>query len=184
MMSAAPHGTARSVATLALMVCALLPSAAPARRPAPSTGLRALAFAKMPPDFTYDVGAGAHRLDELVGKPVVLNFWASWCEPCRAELGAFAALQDTYGEAVPLLTVSYENPGVARAFLQRYRVAFPVVEDPQHAIFDAYSVTALPVTVVLGRDGTVSHVSVGEIDWAELHGAVDAALAGSRGTGT
>lgn len=170
------HGTVRSLATIALLGLVLAPALSFARSHDPSTGLRALRFAKSPPDFSYDVGAGTHRLDELVGKPVVLNFWATWCEPCLAELDAFATLGEKYGDAISVLTISYEDPGVARAFLAGRHVALPVVEDPGHVIFDRWSVTALPVTVVLGRDGTVSHVSVGELAWPELSAAVSAAL--------
>ncbi|MBD5655177.1 MAG: TlpA family protein disulfide reductase [Candidatus Eremiobacteraeota bacterium] len=177
MISATAPSVPRALAVLVLALCVVTPAPSPARRHEPSTGLTALRFAQPPPDFTYDVGSGARRLDELTGKPVVLNFWASWCEPCRAELDAFVSLRSTYGDAVSLITLSYEDPGVARAFLESRHVALPVVEDPRHAIFDRYSITALPVTVVLARDGTVTHVSVGELDWLELRGAVDAALA-------
>ena len=166
--------TRRSVA-LTLAALTVLGAPATARRREPSTGLRALSFSKPPPDFTYDAGAGPHRLDELVGKPVVLNFWASWCEPCRAELDAFATLRATYGDAVPLLTVSYEEAGVARAFLTAQHADLPLIEDPTRAIFDLYSVSSLPVTIVLGRDGTVRYVSVGEVGWNELQAAVEAA---------
>ncbi len=157
-------------------LCALSSGADARRHGPPSTGLPSIAFAKAPPDFTFDLGAGPRRLEDYLGMPVVLNFWATWCEPCQAELDAFDTLRATYGGSVQLLTFSYEQPGVARAFLQARHLDLPVIEDPERTIFEKYSVTALPVTIVLGRDGTVTHVSIGELEWTELHAAVEAAL--------
>jgi peroxiredoxin len=168
-----------SVARIAALVASVtfvvasLPQAGLARRhPAADTGLRAVRYAKAPPDFAFADGTSRATLHAFVGRPVVLNFWASWCEPCRAELPAFVRLRTTYGDAVPLLTVSAEAPGVARAFLAEHGLDLPVVEDPEHAVFDAYTVVPIPVTIVIAPDGTVAHVSVGELDWDELHAAV------------
>ena len=83
----------------------------------------------------------------------MINFWATWCKPCTDELAAFADLRRTYGDAVALITISAEDPGVARAFLQARDLAWPVVEDPDRKIFDAYSVGPIPVTIVLDRAG-------------------------------
>ncbi len=141
----------------------------------PSTGLRSIAFAQAPPDFSFDLGAGTQDLRALRGKPVVLNFWATWCGPCRDELDAFERLHATYGDAVKIVTISGEAPGVARTFLRRLNIDLPVVEDSQRKIFTAYSVSPIPVTLVLGPDGIVSYVSIGEVGWDELHAAVEAA---------
>ncbi len=149
---------------------------------APATGLRTVAYAKAAPDFAFDAGHGPQRLAALLGKPVVLNFWDSWCEPCRAELPAFARLRATYGDAVRLLTISDEPPGLARAFLAGRGLDFPVAEDPERKIFSAYSVTPIPVTLVLRADGTVTYVSVGETSWDELQDAVATALLGQPAT--
>jgi peroxiredoxin len=142
----------------------------------PPTGLRGISYAKAPPDFQFDDGRGPRRLGALLGRPVVRNFWDTWCGPCRDELSAFTQLETTFGEAVALITVSDEAPGVARAFLAGHAVQLPVVEDPGRKIFSAYGVQKVPVTLVLGRDGTVGHVSVGELDWKELRDAVERAL--------
>ncbi len=168
----------RSAATalLLLAVTAAWPSAVGAHRNrGPATGLRTVAFAQAPPDFSFDAGAGPTRLAALVGRPVVINFWATWCKPCTDELGAFADLRRTYGDAVTLVSISAEEPGVARSFLETHDLSWPVVEDPARKIFDAYSIGPIPVTIVLDRAGRVGHVSVGELDWTELESAVDAA---------
>lgn len=154
-----------------------LPQRADARNHVPSTGLRTVAFAKAPPDFTFDVGAGPERLSALVGKPVVLSFWATWCHPCLEELDAFAKLRQLYGESTILITLSPEAPGIARSYLDQHGISVPLVEDPDHKILDAYSVERIPVTIVIRPDGTVADVTIGELSWAELQGQVNEVLA-------
>lgn len=143
------------------------------RDAAPSTGLRTVSFEKAPPDFTYNVGAGDTRLTAQLGKPIVVNFWATWCHPCLDELEVFGRLEREYGNRVTLVTLSAEAPGVAREYLLEHGPAMPVAEDPTRRVFDAYSIGPIPVTLVLRANGTVSHVSVGELDWIELSHAVD-----------
>ena len=172
-----PGGGARRAALAGALVLLALPVASQARHAhGPSTGLRSIAFAKPPPDFAFDDGRGPMHLAALVGRPVVLTFWATWCEPCRAELPAFARLRETYGDTVSLLTVSDEPAGRARAFLQAQHFDFPVVEDPERKIFDAYSITPIPVTLVIAPSGSVSYVSVGETSYEELQAAIAASL--------
>jgi len=157
------------------LVLGAMPGMADARH-TPQTGLRTIAFAKVPPDFTFDTGAGPERLSSHFGKPVVLNFWATWCRPCLDELTIFTEMQQLYGSDATLITLSKEAPGTARGLLETLHLALPLAEDPTGEIFRAYSVQEVPVTIVLGRSGAVSYVSVGALDWDELHAAVDAAL--------
>jgi thiol-disulfide isomerase/thioredoxin len=174
------HRVSATVATVALAAClALVPNDGVARShhdTGPSTGLQAIAFGKVPPDFTYDVGNGPTKLSTQFGKPIVINFWATWCGPCLDEMPVFTRLQEDYGEKATLITLSAEETGVARTWVTYHKVRLPIVEDLKKAVFDAYSIGAIPVTIVLRPNGTVSHVSVGELDWTELQAAVDAAL--------
>lgn len=174
--SVVPSRSARRAIVVACALATLLRPAtiANARARGPTTGLPAIAYAKPPPDFTFDGTRGPTRLRLLAGRPVVVNFWATWCEPCREELGAFAALGPRYGRAVDLIMISDEAPGVAAAFLRGHGIdGATVVDDPARKIFDLYTVTPIPTTLVVEPGGTVSYVSVGEISWTELRTAID-----------
>ena len=164
--------------SLALLSGFLLVGVGEARRhtKVPDTGLARVHYNVAPPDFTFDVDSRVQKLSELSGKPVVLNFWATWCHVCVDEMSAFTELQKTYGDRVALLSISNEPIGVARRFLMSRGVHLPVIEDSDHRIFDAYSVSPVPVTIVLSQKGTVSYVSVGSLDWPELQNAVERAF--------
>lgn len=163
-----------------MLVASVLAAVAPASalaRPnrTPGTGLRTINFAKVPPDFAFDLGDGRTRLSEHFGKPVVLSFWGTWCHPCVEELESFARLRESYAQSATLITLSAEAPGVARKYLAARQLELPVVEDLGGKISAAYSVQTLPTTIVLKPDGTVAYVSIGELTWDELSRAVDAA---------
>jgi peroxiredoxin len=154
--------------------------AASAARPrhdaAPATGLKTISYGKAAPDFTFDSATGPEKLSALRGRPVVLNFWATWCPPCTEELPTFAKLHETYGDSVALVTLSAQAKGVARTYLSENGPGdLILLEDPARKVHDAYSIERIPVTVVLKPDGTVSWVWIGEVNWPELSAAVDAA---------
>jgi thiol-disulfide isomerase/thioredoxin len=158
------------------VVLVAAPAAARARRDPDATDLKTVFLSKPPPDFVFDAGEGPQHLHDLTGKPVILNFWASYCEPCRGEMDAFAKIAKTYGDSVDVLTISEDDPGKARDYLRANGYTLPLVEDPSRAIFGLYAITPIPVTVIVNRTGTVSKVIVGELGWDELHGDIDAEL--------
>ncbi len=121
---------------------------------------------------------GSERISGLRGKPVIINFWASWCPPCTDELPYFERLAQSYGDRVAIVTVDWdEQPGVAEAYLRTRHIALPLVTDSQSSIYRAYSLSEVPDTVVLDAQGNVTYVSVGELSWNELESAVESALA-------
>ena len=111
------------------------------------------------PDFTvYDKEGNAHSLSEFRGKPVVLNFWASWCGPCKMEMPDFDEKYGEYGDQVHFVMVnltdgSQETVETASAFIAAEGYSFPVYFDTQSSGAIAYGVSAVPVTYFIDADG-------------------------------
>lgn len=144
---------------------------------ATGTGLASVHYGAPPPDFTIADAQGVQTLRDLRGKPVVINFWASWCPPCTEEMPYFERLQATYGDRVRIITVDWnEDPANAVGFLRTRHLQLPVVSDRQSKIYSAYSLTEVPDTLVLDAAGNVTYVSVGGLSWPELSAAVSAVL--------
>jgi peroxiredoxin len=144
---------------------------------APATGLATIQYDAPPPNFAIPSAQGTRYLSDLRGKVVVIDFWASWCHVCTAELTDFVRAQQTYGPRVAVVTISEELPDVAASYLRHWNLALPLVEDLSGAISRAYSVSKFPITLVLDPDGNVTYVSVGGLNWQELSDAIERAQA-------
>jgi thiol-disulfide isomerase/thioredoxin len=157
------------VATLVIAIATLLGGAhADAKRSQElQTGLAPIHFDKLAPNFVYDDGDGPKKLSDSLGSPVLVHFWTTYCEPCTDELPLIIRAEREDPQLV-VITLNDEPPGVARTYLKKQGIGLPVAEDPDHKVWDAYGVRAIPVSVFLRTDGTVEHVSVGEMDWNEI----------------
>jgi thiol-disulfide isomerase/thioredoxin len=151
---------------------------------AQSQGFEVLSWpaAKPVPALTAtDLKGRVWRLADLRGKAVLINFWASWCEPCRAEMPSLQALAQAHGpQQLVVLAVNFKEPAeTARRFVQRSELALPVLLDTDGAIARQWGAKVFPTTVLLGRDGHVQAVVRGEFDWsgAQATRLVDALLA-------
>ena len=104
------------------------------------------------------------RLASLKGHPVVVNKWASWCGPCRAEFPDFQRLSVKYGKRVAFMGVDgNDNHGDASSFLRKYPVPYPSYEDPDGRIAQVLNATvAFPTTVFYDRAGKVSYIHQGQ----------------------
>jgi len=143
---------------------------------ASSTGLATIRYDVPPPNFAYPTPHGIESLSDLRGRVVIIDFWATWCHACTAELKEFVRARETFGSRVAVVTISAESPDVAANYLHVSNIALPVVEDLQGSVFRIYSVSAVPVTLVLDPSGDVSYVSVGALSWEELSQAIERAL--------
>ncbi len=139
------------------------------------TGLAAIRYNAPPPNFAIPATGGARDLYALRGRVVVIDFWATWCGVCISEMPTLARAQQAFGDRVSVVTVSPESKAVATTYFRFANIALPVVEDAGGAISRAYSVSKIPVTLVLDPQGAVSYVSVGALSWDELRAAVERA---------
>lgn len=115
-------------------------------------------------DFTLKGRDGAnHRLSEEVGNIVIVNFWASWCGPCREELPAFESLYREYADlGVTVYGVNVDDdPEKANVLLKDIDVSFPVLFDTNGDVSKLYDVSAMPTTVMVDRDGNTRLIHKG-----------------------
>lgn len=119
------------------------------------------------PDFELDsLQGGKIRLSSLRGKPTFLNFWATYCAPCRAEMPAFQALIDgkILGDANVLTVNKGDSPEAVTAFFREINVALPTALDSTHRVSELYRVVNLPITYVLDDKGVIIDRQIGLMD--------------------
>ena len=116
------------------------------------------------PDFTLKSASGENlRLSELRGEVVMINFWASWCGPCRLEMPILSELHDKYrAMGFTVLGVNVEeNSSEARKLLKEIPVSFPVLFDNDSTVSKQYDVVAMPSTVLVDRNGNMRYLHKG-----------------------
>ncbi len=122
------------------------------------------------PDFTLRSSEGHNlRLHEQRGQIVMVNFWASWCAPCKVELPHLNRLYDKYrASGFVLLGVNIdEDPRLAASIAQRMGLKFPILLDSDKAVAKRYDLGTMPSTVIIDRDGRVRQVHLGYRDGLE-----------------
>lgn len=117
----------------------------------------------------------ALNLSEYAGRPVVINFWASWCAPCRTEMPLLnrTARENADRGVVFLGVAARDNADSARTFLREVSVSYPNIHDTDNTIATRYKVSGLPVTVFIGRDGRIARHWFGAIGEDQLTTFVD-----------
>jgi peroxiredoxin len=116
------------------------------------------------PDFTLRQIDGPNlRLGEQRGRVVMVNFWATWCGPCRVELPHLSRLHDKYrSSGFVMLGVNIdEDPTQAKALAAKLGLKFPVLLDTDKKVVGAYDLSAMPATVLIDKDGRVRHLHRG-----------------------
>ena len=113
----------------------------------------------------------AHRLADYRGRVVLVNFWATWCVPCRDEMPSIQRLKEKLGgRPFEVLAVNLDEPEArVRKFLTQMKVDFTVLLDPEKKAARAWDARILPASFVIGPDGGVRYSLVGELDWARDH---------------
>ena len=131
------------------------------------------------PDFTvYDRAGEEVHLTDYLGKPVVLNFWASWCGPCQSEMPDFDEAHGRLGEEIQFLMVNVtdgdrETEDKAAAFVEEQGYAFPVFFDSDLSATQAYGAYSLPTTYFIDAEGYAVARAVGAINAETLQTGID-----------
>ena len=131
------------------------------------------------PDFTvYDKNGNPHKLSDFFGKPIVLNFWASWCGPCQKEMPDFEKKYKENGDKVTFLMVnltdgSYDTVAKASKFISDNGYTFPVFYDTSSDGADTYKVYSIPTTFFIGADGQLVAQATGAISASTLQQGID-----------
>ena len=134
---------------------------------------------KLAPDFTvYDLEGNEVHLSDYFGKPIIVNFWASWCGPCKMEMPDFDAAYATYKDDIIFLMVnmtdgSRETVEVASAFITDSGYSFPVYYDTDYSAAITYSVSSLPTSYFLNEKGELVAHAKGAIDADTLQRGID-----------
>lgn len=124
-------------------------------------------------------------LRDFEGKVVLLNFWATWCTPCRKEMPAMEQLYQTYsaeGFVVVGVSVDQGAPGSVKAFAEKLKITFPILHDRDSIISRLYSNPGVPSSYLIDRQGRITYHVLGEYDWfsPEARDAVKGLLQKSR----
>ena len=160
-------------------------SAAPVRTPSPAPSTAPATAApktNTAPDFTVlDTSGGSVRLSGKFGKPIVINFWATWCSPCRQELPDFNKLYSEYGGRVTFMMVNLtdglrDTVEGTKSFVAQNGYTFPVYFDTGRGAASAYGVASIPQTTFIDRNGNVYTTRIGAMNEATLRGYLDALL--------
>lgn len=148
------------VLTLVLVLGVTLAAcSSPSSSPAPIVGRPA-------PDFKLpSLGGQTVSLSDLRGRPVLINFWASWCEPCRYEMPFIQEIfEDTEWTARGLVILAInlgESPSRVEEFMKSYGLSFPVLLDTNSSVAEKYNIRGIPETFLIDKDGIIQEIKIG-----------------------
>jgi thiol-disulfide isomerase/thioredoxin len=130
-------------------------------------------------DFTViDLEGNDIMLSEMFGKPIVLNFWASWCPPCRSEMAEFNEVYQQTGENITFMMVNLvdgqrETKEKGLQYIQKEGFSFPVYFDTEQEAAYIYGITSIPVTLFIDKDGNIVAAAQGALNTKSLQNGIE-----------
>jgi thiol-disulfide isomerase/thioredoxin len=153
--------TMRVLSALLLLFLALMSFNQCARPPAPGTGSAELDQVA-PPFILADLNGQEVSLDQYRGKIVMLDFWATWCGPCRMTMPILEKLQKEYRDGLTLLDINIqESPELVRPYVRKQNIKATVLLDQRGSVSAAYGSNSIPMQVLIDRQGIIRHIQVG-----------------------
>ena len=136
-----------------------------------------------PPLVLKDIHGADHDLARYRGKVVLVNFWATWCEPCRYEMPSMQRLKEKLaGKPFEVLAVNVDEPEArVRRFVTETKFDLPVLLDVKKSVTRGWSVRVMPTTFLVGPDGRIRYRTLGDLDWSghDVLNAIARLLAGN-----
>ena len=131
-----------------------------------------IAVGQRAPDFeAASLDGGLMSLSDLSGKVVLLNFWATWCSPCRVEMPFLQAQHEAYPAELAIVGVNFDEPRqLVLNFAEEFGLTFEMVLDPGGLIQDQYEIRGYPTSYFLDREGVIRVVHIGVMSEAQLDG--------------
>jgi len=126
---------------------------------------------KAPNFYLEDLSGKKVELKHLKGKVIFLNFWATWCGPCKEEMPSMEYLYQQFKEKDFIfltISVDYEGKKRVKEFIEKERYTFPVLLDPKCETFDLYKVKGIPTTFLIDKKGRILGKAIGPKDWKRL----------------
>lgn len=165
--------TARQQLAVVLLIAGVAVAAGTLGRKMLGSELAPVGTGTRAPDFsvqTLETPPRVKRLSDYKGEVVLLNVWATWCAPCRAEMPSIQKLYETFApRGFKVVAVSIDDSGTTdgiRAFARELGLTFEVLHDPAGAVQRRYQMTGVPESFLIGRDGVIRKKIAGATDWA------------------
>jgi peroxiredoxin len=130
--------------------------------------VKRMEIGKPAPDFVLQDAEGkTWKLSSLQGKVVFVNFWATWCKPCRDEMPSMEALNKAMaGQPFQMLSIVFNDDlDMANSFARRLGATFPVLANPSPELSEAYMITGVPETFLIDTKGILRHKFIGPYNW-------------------
>lgn len=132
-------------------------------------GIQAIRDKKKPPDFCLEsLKGGKIQLKNLKGKVIFLNFWATWCGPCKEEMPSMEALHQQFKDrdfVFLAISVDYGGAKAVKKFMEKHRYSFPVVLAPNSKTLQSFEINRIPATLIIDREGRMIGRVIGPRDW-------------------
>ncbi|MCK5917564.1 MAG: TlpA family protein disulfide reductase [Cocleimonas sp.] len=130
--------------------------------------LKQLSGRSTAPAFEYpDLNDKIHKLADYKGKPIVINFWATWCPPCRKEMPSMnRAWKHLKEEGIQMLAINVgEDEAAVHVYQNEHPIDFPILLDPTSESLEAWRIRGLPTTYIISPNGAVAYSAVGPREW-------------------
>ncbi len=129
----------------------------------------------------YDMGGNAVKLSDFAGKPMIVNFWATWCGPCKSEMPHFQKMYEEYGDQIEFIMVNATDGArdtveAVKKYISANGYTFPVYCDTEYDAIMTYGVYAFPSTLMINADGTLYRGVVGAITEDQLQDYINVLL--------